>query len=486
MGALVAILSKKGEDATQLAITMLETLGFKKTEAFGIASPRVVRINRTVESLRNPNLESPIVIGNAFSRIRTADRPQPLKLKDATVVFEGGIYKESTEDSDAEIFARKTQQDRDASIENFIRRVEGDFAFVVAEAERLIAGRDPLGVCPIYYGENTDWAAMSSVRRALFSIGIQDAFSFPPGQVSTITKSGFTFKPIKTLAYSEPKPATMRSSVRKLHVLLRRSILERVSGLKEVALAFSGGLDSSVVANLAKDAGAKVHLIHVSLANQPETEHAIKVANELKLPIHTQLHSEKGLEEILPKVLWLIEESDPVKASIGIPMYWTAEKAAELNFKVMLAGQGADELFGGYKRHLDAYLKYGTIRAHRVIFQDIAKMSRANCERDLKICNYHGVDLRLPFASYEIARFAIDLPVELKMERSASTSRKLVLRQLAKDLGLAEFIAERPKKAIQYTTGVSRVLKKLAKRNGLTVNGYLDKIFRTARKDEAT
>jgi asparagine synthase (glutamine-hydrolysing) len=262
--------------------------------------------------------------------------------------------------------------------------------------------------------------------------------------------------------------------------------LERVSGLKEVALAFSGGLDSSVVANLAKDAGAKVHLIHVSLANQPETEHAIKVANELKLPIHTQLHSEKGLEEILPKVLWLIEESDPVKASIGIPMYWTAEKAAELNFKVMLAGQGADELFGGYKRHLDAYLKYGTIRAHRVIFQDIAKMSRANCERDLKICNYHGVDLRLPFASYEIARFAIDLPVELKMERSASTSRKLVLRQLAKDLGLAEFIAERPKKAIQYTTGVSRVLKKLAKRNGLTVNGYLDKIFRTARKDEAT
>jgi len=486
MGSLIAILSKKGEDATQPAITMLETLGLKNTEAFGIASPRVVRINRTVESLRNPNLESPIVIGNAFSRIRTADRPQPLKLEDATVVFEGGIYKESTEDSDAEIFAQKTKQDRDASIEDFIRGVEGDFAFVVAEAERLIAGRDPLGVCPIYYGENTDWAAMSSVRRALFSIGIQDAFSFPPGHVSTITMSGFTFKPIKTLAYSEPKPATMRSSVRKLHVLLRHSILERVSGLKEVAIAFSGGLDSSVVANLAKDAEAKVHLIHVSLANQPETEHAIQVAKELKLPIHTRLHSEKGLEEILPKVLWLIEEPDPVKVSIGIPMYWTAEKAAELNFKVMLAGQGADELFGGYKRHVDAYLKCGTARAHKVIFQDMTEMSRANFERDLKICNYQGVDLRLPFASYEIARFAVGLPVELKMERSASTSRKLVLRQLAKDLGLAEFIAEKPKKAIQYTTGVSRVLKKLAKRNGLTVNTYLDKIFRTTRKGEAT
>lgn len=486
MGALVAVLSKEDKNATQAAVAMLRALGLKKTEAFGIASPRMVRISKTAEALEDLNMESPIIIGNAFSKIHTTDRPQPLKLKDATMVFEGRIYEESRNDSDAQIFARKIRQDRDASIEDFIGKVEGDFAFVVAETERLVAGRDTLGICPIYYGENADWAAMSSVRRSLWNIGIQKAVSLPPGHVSTVTKSGFTFKTVKTLAHSEPKPATMQDSVKELHALLRHSISERVSGLKEVALAFSGGLDSSVIAGLAKDLGANLHLIHVSLADQPETQHAKKAAEELKLPIHIQLHDENDLEEILPKVLWLIEESDSVKTSIGIPMYWTAEKAAEMSLKVMLAGQGADEMFGGYKRHAEAYVKNGNARAYEGIFRDITEMSETNCERDVKICSYHGLDLRLPFASYEIARFAIDLPLELKMEKSCNTLRKLVLRQLARDIGLAEFIAEKPKKAIQYTTGVNRVLEKLAKRNGLPMNEYLDSIFKDIKKDGMT
>jgi asparagine synthetase B (glutamine-hydrolysing) len=63
-----------------------------------------------------------------------------------------------------------------------------------------------------------------------------------------------------------------------------------------------------------------VHLIHVSLKNQLETEHAKKVAEELRLPIHVYLYDEEDVEKILSRVLWLIEESDPVKASIGIPV----------------------------------------------------------------------------------------------------------------------------------------------------------------------
>lgn len=470
MVALIAVLNKRGEDATQTAIKMLKTLKLKEAKTFGIASPTAVRIGKTIETLQDSKLGAPVMIGSVFSKTLTADSPQPLKLKDATLVFEGEIHPTVTGESD---------------VEAFIRKAEGGFALAGAKTDTIIAGRDVLGIYPFYYGENADWIALASVRRALWGIGIEKAISFPPGYISIITKLGFKFKPVKTFIRSKPKPITMQAAVRRLHMLLQNSIMKKVSGVKEVALPFSGGLDSSVIAILAKSSGTSVHLIHVSLANQLETEHAEKAAKELDLPIHVEIYDEEDVERDLPKVLWLIEESNPVKTSIGIPIYWAAEKAAEMNIKVMVAGQGADELFGGYKRHVDTYLRHGSEKAQEAIFKDITGMYEANFERDVKICSYHGEDLRLPFATYEMVRFAIGLPVDLKMEQSTNTLRKLILRQLARDLGLPKFVAEKPKKAIQYTTGTSKALRKLAKRNGLTVNDYLDKIFQIAIKDDA-
>ena len=130
--------------------------------------------------------------------------------------------------------------------------------------------------------------------------------------------------------------------------------------MKEVAVAFSGGLDSSLVAFLASKCGVKVNLLHVSLENQEETEEAIEAAEELDLPLQIDLFKDSDVETILPKVVELIEEPDPIKASIGVPFYWAAEKAAEAGFKVMLAGQGADELFGGYQRYVNEFCKDGS------------------------------------------------------------------------------------------------------------------------------
>ncbi len=275
----------------------------------------------------------------------------------------------------------------------------------------------------------------------------------------------------------------MQTAVKKLQRLLQKSIDQRVSGLKEVAVAFSGGLDSSIIAFLAKKTGVDVHLTHVSLANQLETEYAKKVAEELKLPIHVHLYSEKNVKEILPKVLWLIEKPDPIQTGIGIPIYWAAETTSETKFKVMLAGQGADELFGGYKRYVDNYLRYGKEKAQETISSDILRLHEINFERDTKICNFHNVDLRLPFATYEIAKFALDLPLELKIEPSNNSLRKLLLRQVAKDLDLPKLVVEKPKKAIQYTTGISKVLERLAKKQRLSISEYLQQIFQKSLKE---
>lgn len=477
MGALIAAINRRDGNAAETAVAMLKVLEREGVDTFGIASPTEVEIAKSAGALVNQDFDSPIIIGHVFSRIFTTDKPQPIKLEDATLVFEGRLYSATPE-----TFAKKLQWNHEKIAEESIKKAKGDFAFVIAEKEKLIAGRDALGVRPLYYGKNANLTCLASERKALWTIGMKNVNSFPTGNIAFIDKHGFKFKPVKTLVYSEPRRLTIQAAAKKLQRLLQQSIKERMLGQKEVAVAFSGGLDSSIIAFLAKKTAANVHLIHVSLEDQPETEHAKKAAEELALPIHVHLFKEEDVEKTLPKVLWLIEEPDPVKASIGIPVYWTAEKAAKANFKVMLAGQGADELFGGYKRYVDDYSACGSEIVQRAMFNDITRMYETNFERDFKLCNFHNVELRLPFATYQIAQFAAELPLEMKIKLPDDGMRKLVLRQVARNLGLPQAIVEKPKKAIQYTSGVSKTLKKLAQKERLSVRDYVKKTFFTLFK----
>jgi asparagine synthase (glutamine-hydrolysing) len=275
---------------------------------------------------------------------------------------------------------------------------------------------------------------------------------------------------------------TMTSAVKELENLLECSVREKISGLKEVAVAFSGGIDSSLIAFLAKKSGVDVQLIHVSLKNQPETKHAQMVAEKLKLPLHVYLFNDGDVETTLPKVVWLVEEADAAKLSIGIPLYWVAEKAAETGLKVLLAGQGADELFGGYKRYVNYYLRQDGEWVRRKMFTDILRLHENDIERDVKICKFHGVELRLPFATYEMAKFATRLPTELKIERRSDALRKVILRHVAKNLDFPSCIVEYPKRAIQYATGVDKTIKKLSRKRGMLVKEYLNDVFQKVMK----
>ncbi len=477
MSAIIAVLNKHNENATEKAVTMLKALKTKTIETFGIASPTAVKIEKTFEALQNQNMNSHIIIGQAFSKVIASDNPQPIKLENATLVFDGRIYPPTQRGAFPEKIAKKLQTNYEENIEELVKGVEGDFVFAVAEPERISSGRDPMGARPLYYGENVNFSALASIRKALWKIGIKKPYSFPPGHLAYIDNGGFKFKRAKIFECPKPKQITMQTAIKKLQNLLEHSVQERVLGLKEVAVAFSGGLDSSIIAFLAKKSKANVHLIHVSLESQTETETAKLAAEELELPIHVYLFKEGNLEGIVPKIVELIEEPDPIKTSIGIPMYWAAEKTAEMGLKVLLAGQGADELFGGYKRYVDKYLTYGIAKTEKIIFDDIAELHKTNLERDFKICNFHGVELRLPFATYKITKFAKGLPLELKIERRQNSLRKLVLRQTAENLGLSQFVAQKPKRAIQYATGTDKTLKKLAKKQETSLKEYLKKIF---------
>jgi asparagine synthase (glutamine-hydrolysing) len=482
MGVMVAVLQKKGEDAAETALTMLTTVKTLNVEAYGIGGGSTTEIKRALDQFHNRKIESSVAVGYAFFKILKRDRPQPLNLKGVTVVFDGRIFPADELRCDAEVFALRLDRNREESAKRFIKQTDGDFALAVAEPERLIVGRDCLGVRPLYYGENALLAAVASERKALWKIGIEQAESFPPGHVALVGERGFKFSLARTLTRSKTRNVTMEAASRKLRSLLERAVRERVDGLKEVAVAFSGGLDSSILAFLAKKSGVEVELVHVSMKSQSETEHAKDMADELKLPIHSALFTEEDVLEALPTVLYLIEEPDPIKASVGIPFYWAAEKTAKMRIKVMFAGQGADELFAGYRRYVDDYLQSGREKAEETVFRDVVSMHKNNLERDMKICNFHDVEMRLPFAAYQVGRFALDLPIELKIQPKEGAPRKLILRNLARNLGLPQAIVDRPKKAVQYSTGVSKSLRKIARQKHRALKEYLRETFQTAVK----
>ncbi len=477
MGTLAAVINRKGENATQTAAAMLKIMNHGNAAAFGMASSQAMRTEKNPDALQDLDIDSHIIVGYLFSRTLDQDGPQPIQLDNAALVFEGRLFPPVAELSDAEAVATRLPQPREKTVKALIKYAECDFALAVAEPERLIAGRDNFGSRPLYYGENAHFAALASERKALWRIGIENPVSFPPGHLAVVNANGFTFKPAKEPSYVKTEPLDVQTASDRLLALLQASVTARVTGVEEIAVAFSGGLDSTVIALLAKQAGTQVHLIHVSLLNQPETNHAKQTAQQLELPIHIDEYAAEDVEQTLPHVLWAIEEADPIKTSIGIPIYWAAEKAADMKLKVMLVGQGADELFGGYKRYVDAYLRFGGERATQMMQDDIAQLHKTNLERDVKICASCGTELRLPFLTRAIAELAALMPIELKIQLNPNTLRKLVLRQAAEKLGLPKPVTSRPKKAIQYSTGTDKALRKLAKTKQLTVREYLQKVF---------
>jgi asparagine synthase (glutamine-hydrolysing) len=471
----VAVLSKNGESALPSVIEVLKSGWVEQPLNFTVASPQKVVSHKSPNVLCKQGLDSATVFGCSYTKDARKNYDF-LTLEDSTLVFEGKIYTPVTKEAITQQAAKKRVH-CEAQLQTLIDKAEGDYALFMLKEDWIAAARDPIGVQPLYYGENRDFAALASNRKALWQLGIEKPVSFPPGNLAFANKEGFKFKPVKTVSYAEPKTVSMDEAASTVQKLLEHSVKTRVAGLSKVAVAFSGGLDSSIIAFLASKCGVKVNLVHVSLENQLETETAWEASEKLDLPLQVHLYKEGDVETTLPQVVSLIEEADPVKASIGVPFYWTAQKTVEAGYSILLAGQGADELFGGYQRYVNECCTEGNEKARKTMFNDVLMIHESNLERDQKICIALDVDLCLPFAAFDLAEYALGLPVALKFESKADTLRKLVLRKVALNLGLPASIANKPKKAVQYSTGINDAVKRIAKKHGQSVSGYVAELL---------
>ncbi len=381
------------------------------------------------------------------------------------------------------------------AVKVIIRQLDGDYSFAIYDKDYndLIVSRDPIGVKPMFYGIKDDLKGFASERKALWKAGFNDneIKNLKPGSIlynfneidledDLINKIINTdFKMLKS-SYNEYKDyLDIKDSYDVYKELLRDDIYsaveKRVENIVNIGLIFSGGVDSTILAVILKDIAEKrekdenlkplhIKLYAVGLENSQDISFSKRIAEDLGLELKTVIIDEEIIRNSVEDVLTAIEDANIMKLGVGMTIYLATKAIHEDGIKVALSGQGADELFGGYNRYLkhfeDNTLFDAYFNLDEEIYHDIANLYHVNLERDDAVSMANGVELRVPFLDKEVINLALDIPGKFKIKNNEDLLRKHIIRDLALDIGVPEYIALRPKKAAQYGSGINKKLKK--------------------------
>ncbi|HWQ20669.1 MAG TPA: asparagine synthase C-terminal domain-containing protein [Methanotrichaceae archaeon] len=232
----------------------------------------------------------------------------------------------------------------------------------------------------------------------------------------------------------------------------------------EGVVALSGGVDSVLVAQLAKR-----ECVAVGMSGSHDLLRASQVAKELGLSLEQVVLDPGMIEYALSRVLKVIPRINPVDASVATTLYFVSEWAGEHGYERILAGQGADELFGGYARYLDTDDLRGDLE------RDFWGLS-TQLARDQAVAALHGTYFSLPYMDLRVVNTARAI---LPEDKVCEGIRKKPLREVAARY-LPSSMALYGKKAMQYGSGVMKEIQRLASKQGhkKSLQEYLDQMAR--------
>lgn len=217
---------------------------------------------------------------------------------------------------------------------------------------------------------------------------------------------------------------------------------------ESVAVAFSGGVDSSVIAKMCGDLNRAVTLLTVGFAGSHDMIFSETIASQLRFPHKKHNIQQDEFYENLNKVKRKINCGITSHLENCIAYLFVARLARENGFNMVLTGNGIDELFCGYNQYRFVY-KYGRSGIMSLMQEKILN-ELLLMEEIARVTSSYGVTIKKPFLSDKFIEFANTIPIDEKIKSEDDMLRKHIMRRLALDIGVPHEAAMKAKKALQY------------------------------------
>lgn len=252
------------------------------------------------------------------------------------------------------------------------------------------------------------------------------------------------------------KRQTRKSNKKQLKKAIVKAVSDSIPD-ERFGVFLSGGVDSSLLALLAKKAKTDFVCYAVGLEGSDDLFWAEKTAKKLRLKLKTKKYSLREAESLFRETARFFKKPDVLNVGVGSVINAAAKLARKDNVKIFLGGLGAEEIFCGYQRHEKAKDKQAEC------WRGLKSLWKRDLKRDFAIMSALGIEVRTPFLDEGVIKTAMGIPATKKINKK---HKKIVLREIAQELGLPKVVAWRQKKAAQYGSRFDWALARLAKLKG--------------------
>jgi asparagine synthase (glutamine-hydrolysing) len=396
---------------------------------------------------RGPDDEGSVEVGDAWlghrrlSIVDVSGGHQPLvgENDDTWLVGNGEVYNHEDVRAGLRDERFRTNSDNEVALHLIEERgpdalceLNGMFAFVVAGADgSFMAARDPVGIKPLYWARGDGEVRFASEMAAFDDDWQPKVEVFPPGHYWTPSGGLVQFGCAVPRPVREPADVSGNGSrakaVADTRAVLVRSVERQMMGDVPVGVFLSGGLDSSLVAAIAqrylRERGMTLMTFAVGLEDSPDILAARAAAEYLGTDHHESVYTADEATQSVPDVVAAIEAFDPSLVRSAVPNLLLARFTAR-HVKVVLTGEGADELFAGYE-YMGEYGDPASLHAELV--RSVEGLHNLNLQRCDRVTMAHGLEARVPFLDREVIEHALAIPPQWKMARDQP--EKALLRE---------------------------------------------------------
>jgi asparagine synthase (glutamine-hydrolysing) len=351
-------------------------------------------------------------------------------------------------DSDTEVILEAFLEWREGAVE----RLRGEFAFAIVDraADQVYFARDPLGVKPLYWSRHDGHLYAASELKALVTAG-GPVRAIPPGHHgwgSPAQDPALTaYVDLLTIGDGDEPLADIGEAARQLRNALAESIRVRLDTDLTVGVILSGGLDSTLTLLHVREMHPDCVAFTIGTPGSDDISYARRVTRELKVA-HEVIELSPG-DIRMPDIREAIRQSelneygDIINAVISRLLF---ARVHSYGIKVVLCGDGSDELFGGY----EMYRQPDPVLRQRLFQHKLHNLGRTELQRVDRTSMGAGVEARVPFLDLALVRLAMRLPIELKLRDGQD---KWIVRYAFADI-LPPYVRQRPKNPLSHSSGL--------------------------------